>query len=362
MIIGQIDFKIEHNREKFYLKELPYQPTWEHYYDCYNFTTAKILENGLDHMDFLNMKQRPLLFLLRHSFELCLKYNLSKNDLPIPKYHRFKDAYTAFGDNPILPEKFKNITLKIEHSEDCDGSCYRYFENNDKQPYFEHGEYIDITDLLYEYINLPSDDIFTRGHICRNFDPHNRVIRSTLRLLMGECNGLGHIKTQYDQVIEFLVNGILNENFDIDKTYLPLFFLIRHSLEIGLKSNLDQANIELSKYNNIHSLEKLYNLFGDKIGYLSKLDLNKMSKTTKEQYDDFKNKYNDLEKIIKQLDSHSFSFRFPIDEKGKNFYLTFQKSDLLDVVELFYFTDPFIIFTIAVLKDEGIIDLDLDDY
>ena len=95
---------------------------------------------------------------------------------------------------------------------------------------------------------------------------------------MGECKGLGHIKTQYDQVIEFLVNGILNENFDIDKTYLPLFFLIRHSLEIGLKSNLEQANIELSDYNDIHSLEKLYNLFKD---YLSKLDLTKMSDITK---------------------------------------------------------------------------------
>ena len=118
MIFEQIDFETENNKEKFYLKESTYQPTWGHYYDCYNFTTAKILEKGLDSMDFLNMKQRPLLFLLRHSFELCLKYNLSKNNLSIPKYHRFKDIYTAFGENSILPEKISNITSKIEHSKD----------------------------------------------------------------------------------------------------------------------------------------------------------------------------------------------------------------------------------------------------
>lgn len=359
MIFEQIDFNLKHNKEKLFLKELKYPLTWEHYYDCYNFTTAKILEKGLDSNDFLNLKERPLLFLLRHCFELCLKYNLSKNNLTIPKFHEFGKIYPAFAENLIVPEKFNSITKRIEHSTDCDGSCYRYFESKNNMPFFVRGKYIEIADLLIDYINLPSDDSFTKGYICKDFDHNNRVIRSKLTLSMGECKGLGHIKTQYDQVIEFLVNGILNESFDINRTYLPLFFLIRHSLEIGLKFNLEQSNIELSDYNSIHSLEKLYNLFNN---YLSKLDLNKMSDVTKNQYNLFKNEYIELEKIIKRLDHDSLSFRFPINQKGKNLSLRFKENDLLNAIRLFYFTDPFITFTIAVLKDEDIINLQLDEY
>lgn len=362
MIFEQIDFNLKHNKEKLSLKGLKCPLIWEHYYDCYNFTTAKILEKGLGSNNFFNMKERPLLFVLRHCFELCLKYNLSKYDLNIPNSHKFEEIYTEFGNTSIVPEIFKDLVKKIDHSTDLDGSCYRYFESKSGQPFFEHGKYVEIADLLNEYTNLPSNETFTKGYICEKFDPNNRVIKSKLTLSMGDCHGLGHIITQYDQVIEFLVDGILNHGFDVNKIYLPLFFLIRHSLEIGLKFNLQQANIQFGEYNDIHSLERLYNLFGDKKGYLSNLDLGKLSEHTKKQYDEFKKQYENLEKVIKRLDHNSLFFRFPADKNDKNLLLEFKKNDLFDAIRLFYFTDPFITFTIAVLKDEGIINLRLDEY
>ncbi len=149
-------------------------------------------------------------------------------------------------------------------------------------------------------------------------------------------------------------------NYDINRIYLPLLFLIRHSLELGLKSNLQQAKkissdkVPEKQYDKIHSLSKLYNCFGGEDGYLSKLDLTKMSVDTKKQFDKYKSEYEDLNEVVHQLDKNSKYFRYPVDSKGRNHPLNFSKNGLFEILKLYYLTDPFTSFTLDVLNDEGI--------
>ncbi|RZK38631.1 MAG: hypothetical protein EOO90_21735 [Pedobacter sp.] len=96
---------------------------------------------------------------------------------------------------------------------------------------------------------------------------------------MAECAGLGVLRTQFDSTIELLIKGIIEDKFDIHKVYLPLLFLIRHSLELALKFNIDeiQKGSSVISQNNFtweHSLATLFNCYND---YLSKIDKSRLS-------------------------------------------------------------------------------------
>ncbi len=214
--------------------------------------------------------------------------------------------------------------------------------------------------MLKTYNELPRDDSFNIGEICEVFDYDDKKIKWDLTFHMGECPNLGCIRTQYDEVIKYLIEGVLSDNYDINRIYLPLLFLIRHSLELGLKSNLQQAKkissdkVPKKQYDKIHSLSQLYNCFGGEDGYLSKLDLTKMSVETKKQFDAYKSEYEDLNEVVHQLDNNSNYFRYPVDSKGKNHPLYISNNGLFRILKLYYLTDPFTSFTLDVLNDEGI--------
>lgn len=83
-----------------------------------------------------------------------------------------------------------------------------------------------------------------------------------------------HCRTQFDECIEFLIEAILVYNEEIDKLYIPLLFLIRHSLELALKRNIIEvqkiSNLINSKdYSTEHSLATLYNCYLD---FLNKIE------------------------------------------------------------------------------------------
>jgi hypothetical protein len=220
---------------------------------------------------------------------------------------------------------------------------------------------IEITDLLKLYSEIPISEKFKFSNICEPFDYSNRKIKWDMTFHMGECLEIGHIRTQYDEVIEYIVEGLLFENYDINKVYLPLLFLIRHSLELALKFNLQNAKkltldkVPTKDYDEMHSLSQLYNCFGGKDGYLAKLDLSKMPDETKQQFYLYKKQYEGLNDIVHQLDNNSTFFRFPVDKKGKLHTLNMNGQTLGKILQLYYLTDPFITFTVDVLENDGII-------
>ncbi len=358
MLLKRFDFENKNVKEKFYFDIKDHIPTWEHYYDCYNYTLVKIFEKGLKKNYELNCRARGILFLVRQSLEICLKLNLEFNSFSIPVSHDFKDLLQDLENNKLVPFGFKELIDEINYDED--GTCYKYYWNKKTgKPFFTDGMQINLADFLKGYNELQNSENFIKGFICEPFEYNKKNIWD-LTFHMTESKGLGQIRTQYDGVIEFLVEGILYEDYNINKIYIPLLFLIRHSLEIALKFNIEEArkysiNVSDKNLNDIHSLQKLYSLIGGYDGYLSKLDIDKMPFKMKKQYDKYKLNYEELNEIIHQLDKNSRYFRFPVDSKGNYHSINMKKDDIYKVLKLYYFTDTFITFLNAVLVEYGII-------
>ncbi len=359
MLLRKFDFTDKESRDKFIFDKEIHLSTWEHYCNCYSYTLQKVFNKGLNRNYAFNCRARGILFLIIHYFEICLKRNLALNEYSIPNTHDLKELIDSFDNQELVPFDFKNIALRFNY--DSDGACFRYYINNRTgKPFFDYGDRIEISELIKDYNRLESSESFKIEQICESFDYDNRRKKWDLTFHMGECCGLGHIRTQYDEVIEFLVEGVLFENYDINKVYLPLLFLVRHSLEIALKFNILEARklttiVSDRKIEKIHSLETLYNLFGGSNGYINKLDIEKMDIKTKEQLENYKQQYESLNSTIHQLDTNSMFFRFPVDNKGKNHSIYMRGHRLFEILKLYYLTDPFITFTNNVLIEERLL-------
>ena len=163
---------------------------------------------------------------------------------------------------------------------------------------------------------------------------------------------------QYKNVIDDIVNSVEN-NTPIDTVSLPLLFLIRHSLELGLKANilkLETVNTSVAKIKmsgtKYHSLEKLYQKFVEHLNVLKKK--HKISNEIEKEINAFLIKLQPLINILNKLDEGSFNFRYPVDTNGcLNFSWT-DKVNIADIVDFYYDIQSFIIFTENVLYDEGV--------
>lgn len=359
MLLRKFDFTDKESRDKFIFDKEIHLSTWEHYCECYSYTLQKIFHKGLSRNYAFNCRARGILFLIRHYFEICLKRNLALNGYEVQITHDLEELLGGFENQDLIPDGFTEIISEINY--DSDGTCFRYYIDKETgKPFFNYNDQIEISELIKRYYELESSDNFKLNQICEPFDYENRRKKWDLTFHMGESSGLGLIRTQYDEVIEFIVEGVLFENYDVNKVYLPLLFLVRHSLEIALKFNILEARemtdvVSDKKIEKKHSLEQLYNLFGGSNGYINKLDLEKMDSNTKEQLDNYKLQYKQLNTTIHQLDTNSMFFRFPVDKKGKNHTIYMKGHRLFEILKLYYLTDPFITFTNQVLMEEGLL-------
>lgn len=355
MILKQSNFTDKESQDKFIFNKEIHLSTWEHYCDCYSYTLRKLFTKGLNENYAFNCRSIGILFLIRHYFEICLKRNLALNEYLIPNTHDLKILIDHFDNQKLIPADLKNLVLSLNY--DSDGACFRYYINNRTgRPFFDHGTQIEISELIKKYNRLESSETFKIEQFCEPFNYDNKIKKWDLTFHMGECRGLGHIRTQYDYVIEFLVEGVLSENYNINKVYLPLLFLIRHSLELALKSNLLEAReqsifVSKKRIEKIHSLETLYNLFGGPNGYINNFDIEKMDIKTKELLESNKQQYERLNRILHQLDTNSMFFRFPVDNKGENHSIYMKGNHLLEILKYYYLTDSFITFVNVLIEE-----------
>lgn len=357
MLFRKTNFEDKNIASKFHLNKLKHHSNWGHYYDCYNYCIENIVNYGLSGNYVLNSKARAILFLLRQSLELSLKNNLSLKGNEIPISHDFKDLYDAFTDKSIIPIEFKKIVEKVNF--DKFGASFRYHLNKDNgKPYFTYSDKIEVAQLLETYNKIPRSIDFSLGKISENFVYNDRRKRWDFTFHLGESDSLFIIKQQYDDTIELLIDGIINLNYDIHKIYLPILFLIRHSLEIGLKENISEiqdigdTRIESKDYSNEHSISRLFNCYDN---FLSSLDTSNLDPDTKTELDKYRIEFNNLKETIHNLDVNSFYFRFPVDKNGNPHSLNITKLKLIEIIKLFYFTDPFVMFTNNVLRDFNLI-------
>jgi hypothetical protein len=167
-----------------------------------------------------------------------------------------------------------------------------------------------------------------------------------------------HYYGQYKNVIDEIVGGIEN-NTPIDTVSLPLLFLIRHSIELGLKSNiikLEGVNTKVGKIKlsgtKYHSLENLFSKFVEHLNVIIKEK--KISQSIKNEIDNYLTQFEPLKDILHSLDVGSFNFRYPVDTDGKLNFDRNDKVNVADIVNMYYKIQPFLVFTETVLYEEGV--------
>lgn len=349
------DIRIEGKDEKFKISNDLHSSSWEHYYESYNYALEKIIEGEINAYYPYNKKARSLMFLFRHNIELCLKYNLHKNNKDIPISHNFPKIIEADIDGNIIPKGLKKIISDIRPYDHDDGSCHRYFyDKNNSKPYFsnDNDSIFNLGDVLNKYNEIKNSRTFEIKKIAKDCEYSNRVLNWNLTLYLGQCHGLGQLRTHYDFAIISLVNGIKFKKFDAGKLYLPLLFLIRHSFELALKFNIinvqSKSSLMKSKdYSNEHSLARLYNCYK---GFLDTIDKQKLPPGIRKQFDKYKADYNNLNTKFHILDKNSRYFRYPVNREGESHDMPKEKIKLVEMLNSYYELDSFITFTNDILE------------
>lgn len=134
---------------------------------------------------------------------------------------------------------------------------------------------------------------------------------------------------QYENALDILINQIIKEKHRVDTIAHPLLYLMRHSIELGLKENIKY----LKKYSKLpfsksktHTLSDLFTEFEKH--YIKIATENNFETELKEEY----NKYtSDLKDVIKTLGEEASSFRYIYATDGKK---AFANSETINIYEL----------------------------
>ena len=163
---------------------------------------------------------------------------------------------------------------------------------------------------------------------------------------------------QYKNAIDEIVNGIEN-NIPIDTISLPLLFMIRHSIEIGLKANilkLEEVNTTIEKIHlggtKSHSIEILFNKLEEHLIFL--INNTEIRESIIKEINEYLKKFKPLKNKLHKLDKGSFNFRYPVDTNGNYNFEWDEKENIAEIINLYYNIQPFLIFTNRILYEEGI--------
>lgn len=167
----------------------------------------------------------------------------------------------------------------------------------------------------------------------------------------------------YKEATRLLIQQI-NNNIPVDTVALPVLFMIRHSIELGLKANI----LELEKFSTAkpklkfdgksHNLAFLYDYF---VSHLQAVCIQyKVDKPITDQIDNYKGHMAKIVDRLTKIDKGSYNFRYPIDTNGNpNFEFT-DRINIADYIELLQVIDPFIIVTVEILANHGM--MRMEDY
>lgn len=358
MIFFTLDLNTPEERARFQIDENTHTASWDFYCKCYSYTIRKIIATGLSEDYALNCRAKPLLFLIRHYIELCIKRNLNHNNIGFATTHDLISLLELMPNQGYVPNGFTSIATELNY--DGKGECFRYDKDHNGHNFFNGCHTINLANILQDYIELQSNSGFLIDSLCEEF-PNNNITNCDLTFHLHEASTIGQIRTQYDHVIEYIVKGVESEEYDLNKVYLPLFFLIRHSIEIALKNNIYDAseltNVRSEKeLKKPHSIESLFNHFAGETGYVKKTNKD-LSPDTQVTIQNYLKEYNKLKNMIHKLDTNSYFLRFPFDNNNNPHKLSINKNTLLvlEVIRLYMVTDAFITFTNDVLREDGVL-------
>ena len=168
---------------------------------------------------------------------------------------------------------------------------------------------------------------------------------------------LGIIGTQYDFAIKDILLAIQERKISINDIYLPLLFLLRHSLELKLKASIiELGNVvkEKDRYkaNNTHKVNVLYGILANHTdGAIESIT----DSGFKKQSENLRRVTIRYKKIIALLDANSYLFRFPKDRRGNDAGFIPKSDCVSKILKLYKKSDPFLCFAVSVLFEVGVL-------
>lgn len=338
----------EDNGYKFHIKTSLYKNKWKYYYQQYISTFDYLIGLANNKQYSLNSQFMSFMFIFRQSVELMLKYQISQTGKIVPETHSLMDLAKCLNGSYLdLIQQMPNLYP------DTDGALFRYLETKDGTRFFNSNLNLMVFDDCSSFINYSNKNP-SLLRISNVISINNRNLRNKFSFYTNECYGLGIIRTHYDTTLDTLVCGVLNDEIIIDNCFLPIMFLLRHGIELALKGNLLYLGNNLSIENRIviineHNLFKLYKILAL---YLESAIKSVTDIKFKDESNNYLSRLRTLKDYIHQLDAKSYAFRNPTQKN-----LIFKKTDILDMLELYYETDAFLTNAVLALFEAGYLEI-----
>ena len=116
----------------------------------------------------------------------------------------------SFTDPSIVPAPFRAACGLV--SPDGDGAAYRYyFDRFHQKPFFTYKDRPEIGLVTELYNSIDPHTGFSISDLFPDVNYRKRRTWWDLTFHLGECQQLAHIRTQYDETLEYIIEGILLE-------------------------------------------------------------------------------------------------------------------------------------------------------
>lgn len=346
MVFKKFDF----TKDIFMLSPQLHKRSWDYYFRQYSNASRLFVQLASKCDNITNPIFMPVMFVFRHCLELLLKRGVFKQGKTIPNNHELSSIAANLGYDISSWEAFYP---------NSDGGCYRYTTNNYGEYYQLPGGPFCTFESIESFIAL-HNDLLEEDEIAINIPKINKFVINEFAFYPRECNSLGAIAAQYDIAISEFLDAISQSTIDSNDCYLPLLFLIRHSLELKIKNSVYNigGRVPIQIQNGLcreHSVAKLYQILTTYIDIAIDKIVNNAS--FKNESMEYQHKALLQVEQIKNIDANSLAFRFPFTSKGNLQTFVPQKSTLQNAIQLHQDADTFLTFGVEVLAESGYLEL-----
>ena len=292
-----------------------------------------------------------VMFIFRHTVELFLKSKIANEGQLVPNTHSLTMLTQEFKGQ--LSQRFLDSLIMLRS--DGEGDNFRYIKSENGNRHY-NGEILDVLSSLSLFVE--SDEIKNTGLFTCQLNINDKKLKREWTLYTIETQTLGHLKSQYDDLIITLLHAIKYSELNTTDIYLPLLFLIRHSLELGYKDNIAEVqtkltNSQIKKATQSHSLVSLNNII-EQFVVEARSTMTTKDDSIKNEIDRYLPIVKNLSNSLHAIDNASRSFRFPVDRDGNMIKIPLSKCILSESVDAFQKADSFISLSLSLLSFYGL--------
>lgn len=324
---------------------------WDYYYKQYAVVLNYIISLSLKKDYLIDRKQMAVMFIFRHTVELFLKSKIANEGQLVPNTHSLTMLTQELKGQ--LSQRFLDSLIMLRS--DGEGDNFRYIKSENGNRHY-NGEILDVLSSLSLFVE--SDEIKNTGLFTCQLNINDKKLKREWTLYTIETQTLGHLKSQYDDLIITLLHAIKYSELNTTDIYLPLLFLIRHSLELGYKDNIAEVqtkltNSQIKKATQSHSLVSLNNII-EQFVVEARSTMTTKDDSIKNEIDRYLPIVKNLSNSLHAIDNASRSFRFPVDRDGNMIKIPLSKCILSESVDAFQKADSFISLSLSLLSFYGL--------